>query len=486
MLTEKVHTGIDVLEDAWAGLYRGAAYLLYGRVRDGRNLVALKMVRTALASGQTCMLVSPRHPRDIAIQGSSLGLDLDGACRDGSLRVLRTPQGLDAEAGDETIAAALDTLRRASEDARVDLLVIEDFTPFVRFQEFDSLRAALLLFLDSLGQIDTTTVLCLGEPANVHSREIVAFLRSHSAGAIHIAADAASRESTARILTLQPAIDSLDKEVAVTWDLARLLRPAGAGSKDARRRSSGDGIPHREHPIPRPRQDEAPAVDVIAAPAVQPEPHFAAPGPSAIQYFDPRDPYGPTPDVRDPFAHVGTRHGLDLGRGHYMVSEPEPPPSPAGDEPASEAPAGPPTTAPETPAASVPRPRPSLAVPPQFARAFDAARRARAESRTPFLLLGLRLSETDQFEQIAAAVRSAAGRGDVVLAHAPSRRLALIMPGRQRGAGRELVRDARAGLRERGLQAAAAALGTASMIIVPDGGPFQTAGEFLAFVVHDG
>ena len=477
MLTEKVRTGIDALDEAWSGLFRGAAYLLYGRMRDGRNLLTLQMVHSSVEAGEICMLVSPRNPRDIAVQGRSVGLDVDDACRGKQLQVLRTPASLDADPSDEAIDQALRSLAEAASGAGAGQLIIEDFTPFVRFQDFDIFRAALLGFFDTLAQSDTTTVLCLGEPANVHSREIVAFLREHIAGAVHLTAKPGDRESTARILSLHPPPGSFEQDVTLEWDLARLLRPAGAPYA-----SVGDGTAGGRR---KPQGHEAPAGNPALEVTVPPA------GPSPIQYFDPHNPYGPAPRVEDPFANVG-RPPIDFSGARFLVGEPAAPsraaaqPGPTGaapaHRPAAARPAISPARARQSDTAQLP-----TGTADAFAAGFEAARRAHAASGAPFLLVALRVDTSDEaFARLASAARAASGAEAVVLAHARSQRLALVLPGRTRDDVRALLVSIRDMLRQQGQQRAMAALHSASLVVVPNGGSFKTAGDFLAIVRREG
>jgi KaiC/GvpD/RAD55 family RecA-like ATPase len=224
MLSDTVLSGIDALDQAWDGLRRGAAYLLYGQARSGRELLLLHLTRTGLTCDERCVLVSGRGAHDLAEQAASIGFDLEEGARRGGVRILRVPALLADGAGDEAIERALRDLAALIREEAPDRLLIEDFTPFVRFRQFPRFRRAVLEFLAALAETQAVTVLALGEPANTQSREIVAFLRGQTAGALHLTLDPEGPQPTARRLRLRPPPESTEPERSVAWDLGRLKR----------------------------------------------------------------------------------------------------------------------------------------------------------------------------------------------------------------------------------------------------------------------
>lgn len=555
MLTAKVQSGIDALDRTWDGLYRGAAYLIYGRARSGRDLLTLHLARTASDFEEACVIVSPRRPRDLAIQASTLGFDLEAACESGRLRLLRVPQDLVDGASDDATERALLDLARLAREAAPDRLLVEDFTPFVRFGSFERLRHAVLRFLDALTETETTTVLALGEPANPQSEEVVAFLRGQVAGTVHIAQDPDAASPTARRLSLLPGLDSLEPETMLAWDLARLRGPGlpaahALFTEEVTIGPSGDGASsHADaawvaaEPAVDDTFDEEPLEQPVAVSMEAGDGEEGEEPP--IRFFDPRDPFGPTPDVEDPFATFDLPSPY-LDRGHYLESEPTERPAPPTAEPSDpfasaaflqgiepdygfeheqdveqeqhpepEARLEQDTTSaaePEVEPESTPAPLPPQrgfvtmdelfaidepqrepqAEPPArderaaFEATFDAALATHRTHGVPFLVLALRMEPESpaavHFGAVADGMRRITDPDDVLLVDERLARLAVALPGRPPEAAQATFRALKGALREAHPEAEAA-LATVSAIVVPNGQPFSTAADFLAYVM---
>jgi KaiC/GvpD/RAD55 family RecA-like ATPase len=483
MLPDTVLSGIDALDQAWEGLRRGAAYLLYGQARSGRELLLLHLTRTGLTCEERCVLVSSRSAHDLAEQAASIGFDLEEGARRGGVRILRVPAPVAEGGGDEAIERALRDLAALVREEAPDRLLIEDFTPFVRFRQFPRFRQAVLEFLAALAETQAVTVLALGEPANTQSREIVAFLRGQTAGALHLTIDPEEHRPTARRLRLRPPPESTEPERSVAWDLSRLKRsglaaahalfsdadlssePAGDSAALAAEPTLDFSMPGRPTAESAPEPDEPPSEEEPAPPREEPprETPQEPPQEAPIRFFDPHDPFGPPPEVEDPFAALHATADL-FARAHFVEgrgSDAPPPPAPRADySPAPELPSE------EAPFVTQGRPR--------FAEAFAAAR---ARTGEPFLLLSFRAEAGVPFDALATGLARAAGPADALLADADRQRLALLLPGRTREAAQGVFRHLKHALREAGAEAA---LREVSALVLPDGEPFRTAEDFFA------
>lgn len=489
MPSDSVSSGLRPLDDAWGGLRTGAAYLLYGRAGAGRLPVAL-----ALAAGAegTCVLVTARAPQDLAAAGRLLGLDVEAAVGRGRLRLLRPPASVAETTDDEALTGALADLARLVASTHPARLVVEDFTPFVRFRRFAALRDAVIAFLETLAQAEITTVLALGEPANDHSREIVAFLRGRTEGAIHVARAGTGEDVQ---LTLLPPPDSDTAAVVRTWTPQPEEPVEGATLP-----SLGDGT-------------EGPPPIRLVVPEREPPPETppsASPGP-VITFFDLDDPLGTTRDVRfEPSSDFPALAGGRFVSGEAEAEEPEaeepeaeergpapPSPSPVVSERPPQEPSVPPPLpssaeddlpegitplTPPAPPAIGPRPAPEPASAPanprrDFTAAFDAAK-SRADA--PFVAVALRAPapHPDAFAAVHEALRRAVGPDTPLLADAGRGRLAFLVRGGSAETARTVLRSLVGGLR--GNEDAERLLRTAEVLVAPDGRSFASGEAFLA------
>lgn len=492
MFTARAKTGIDLLDQSWEGLSRAAAYLFYGPAPTGRILLVLQVVRAGADAAEKTILVSGKEPQELASQSRSIDFDLEGAARQGHVRLLRLPDSLLSGGTDETIEKGLRDLAgliRREQPARV---VIEDFTPFVRFSRFEKLQPALEKFFQDVAAVGSTLVLALGEPANARSEQIVSFLRTLTEGSIHLAMDSNVPAGTARRLTLQPTLGSGSHEREFAWDLAHLKNPKPHTPDVGFPVSNGDGQVDT--------LEGEPNIEVRPTPPeIMPPPSADAP-PADIRFFDPKNPLGPAPHVRDPFGETDDDDST-FERAHYVEGSHVHPPAPrssgAAPEPVSEPQAEslPPSFTPDPPAP----PEPIMEEPPQFvpivepektdrelfAEVFDQSLSDFRGTQAPFLALALRLPSDAPSEAVAVLerlLRATIDSAVTLYADQSSMRLAILLPNRGKEASAELFGTMKQHLQISHPQIASTVLPKLAAVVVPNGHPFETGSAFLEYV----
>lgn len=221
-------SGIDPIDEEWGGLYRGGAYLAFGRAATGRGLLTLRYAQTGVQGGERCLFIASDRPKDLVIQAASIGFDLKQAQQDGNIRLMRIPPMMNPQAmGDDSVAKALWDLVTIIRKQRPDRLVINDFMPFVMFRSFDRFRMEFIRMLEQIDSLDTTVVVALPEPANPQSRRVIDFMAGQMTGAVHIEAADEEMTSTERRLTLIPHIGQIKRQVVRHWDLADIVQTPG-------------------------------------------------------------------------------------------------------------------------------------------------------------------------------------------------------------------------------------------------------------------
>ncbi|MFT5141399.1 MAG: KaiC/GvpD/RAD55 family RecA-like ATPase [Rhodothermales bacterium] len=224
-------SGIDPVDEEWGGLYRGGAYLAFGRAATGRGLMTLRFAQTGVQGGEHCLFIASDRPRDLVIQAASIGFDLKQSQQDGLVRLMRIPPMMNPQAmGDDSVAKALWDLVTIIRKQRPERLVINDFMPFVMFRSFDRFRMEFIRMLEQIDSLETTVVVALPEPANPQSRRVIDFMAGQMTGAIHIEAADEEPTSTERRLTLIPHIGQIKRQVVRHWDLAEVVTAPGQGT----------------------------------------------------------------------------------------------------------------------------------------------------------------------------------------------------------------------------------------------------------------
>ena len=490
-----VPSGLPDVDRQWGGFAPGSAYLLVGRAGAGRSALALQAARAAVDDGARCLLISPRAPEALVEIGKGAGIDLAQAHGTGRLRLLRIPSAADLAArGAEGLAQSYRDLVGLVQADRPDRLVIEDFTPLVQFDTFERFHEAFADLVGALREAGVTLVIGLGDPANDASHRLLGVVETLVAGTVRLGADG---------------------EVALAVPAVETPSEAPPPAPEA----SHAEAPDAEVPGPEPGDAEAYAGnDGASTPTAEPvltAPHAA---PVAVGGPPPTEIVPPPPVADDLLYPTDDLFGADpadalmeqgfLADSGLVAAAPAAPvvaprplavqreaaPAPVANAPA-EAPAAEPAEA--TAAASPPAVPPSFAplapteppaAPPDPAAAFrqslQAAFDARAEG-VPFLVVAVRIDagapEGSPFAAVEAALRASLRDADHLLVDGGRGRAVALLPASGVDAGRALFAGLQEHLRAALGAGASAVLAAVGAVTVPDGQPFTSAADLLAY-----
>ena len=443
-------SGLSAVDARWGGLRVGGAYLLVGRADVGRAGLALQIGRAAIDTGGRCLILSPRGPEALTADGRAVGLDLGEAHRTGRLRLLRMPDAatLSARGSDELANAYRDLITLIQTD-RPDRVVIEDLTPLVQFDSFEALGEAFGALVRALEAVDATLVVGLGEPANDASARLLEVVGEHVDGTIRLHTEDGQRRLVLyRHQEPEPSVPE-----------PPIAEPSVA------------------EPAERPASGVAGAPSAASAAAPAAEPARAAPGlyrfpggdgsadpPPSPDGAPPRTAVVPPPPAEAALLEVADAFGYDTAeafvrQGYLIDSVGEAAPAPRAAE----------TPAPESP----------------FAGAVRQAFAARA-SGGRFLVLAVRMDraapESAHFAVVANGLRSALRPEDVLSVDAQTLRAAVLLPDGSPEASNGLFSGLQSHLREVLPERGEATLRAVGAVTIPDGQPFASAEELLAYV----
>ena len=511
-------SGLPSVDQQWGGLDAGSTYLLVGRAGAGRSALALQAVQATVASGSTCLLLSPRPPAELVEIGRGIAFDLAEAHGAGLLRPLRIPTAADlAEKGTDGLETAyrdLVALVRAERPARV---VVEDFTPLVQFDSFERLDEAFQELTSDLRALGTTLVVGLGAPANDASRQLLDVVRRAADGMVQIQddgdlvldpapeadpfatepvgedrggsllSDVEFFQSTGDESATSESADpfATDEETGIggetTAEVAVEVEPETAdeaataegdeapvhdadaveGGADADEEAEGGADAETETSEAEPDETEPPEAATQAA-----APPEAAPPEAAVVPPPPVDPALLYPND-DPFGNDPADALMEQG---YLAD------SQAGDagtrleEPATSA-FAPPTAPPPSPDAA-------------FRQALDRAFQTRSAG-VPFLIVAARMQpgtpEAAYFPNVTAALRSALPDAAHLLANDARKRVIVLLTMSGPEAGQALFADLQTGLRQAVGDDAEATLQAISAVTIPDAQPFASPSDLMAY-----
>ncbi|MCA0267695.1 MAG: hypothetical protein LCH53_00495 [Bacteroidetes bacterium] len=474
----KLFTGVEIIDRVWGGLYRGGAYLIYGRAASGRDLVTLRFTQTGAEHGESCLYVSPIRPRDLMIQAASIGFNLRQAYEDGTVKLMRIPASLTDDEGDEdeALLRSLRDLVAFVRQNRPERLIINDFMPFVQFRSEARFRTAFAELLEHTDVLNMTTLLVMSEPANAQSKKVVDFMSEQMTGTIHLEMPENDADSPKRRLTFAPRLGHARKRSVELWDVNDLLDEPEAG-----------------YPVrPEPPQIEA-VVETVIAPTSEALSESATRGirlgrtladlneasmPTPVALAD--EPRALPPFVVDP-PPATTPFVATMGAMDEMPRWADTP-----------TPIVTPVILPETPRIP-PAPEVALLDPRLDRDAFGLRLQQHfdlhAQNGTPFLLVAMRLDRSAAalhaltFDVVADVVSDALRPADDLLVDPASERLVVLLPGSDEGAFNAFITRVKQRLREDAPEQAEDLLRAISAIAVANGRMFGTAEEFLAYAL---
>jgi len=507
-----VPSGLKAVDARWGGLAANGAYLLVGRAGGGRSALALQFVRGAVDSDARCLLISPRPPEELVKLASTVGLNLGDAHKTGRLRLLRIPSAdALAQRGSDGLDKAYQDFVTLVRTDRPDRVVIEDFTPLVQFDSFDRFETAFSTLATGIGELGAALVVGLGEPANSTSRQLLDVVKRHVNASIEL--DAESRQ----IRLTQQEATPLDVEPE-----AYTASPEAAPVTSSSTESAAVPLPSNP-----PEPDASPAAPPVEKPVAvalppAPEPVATEPSPEPVD----QEPATDVPVADDASADSATAEADVAEQETHLSLAPEPD-APAPDE--SGYPVAGVTAAPPAEPSLQGEPEDQFGVdpasilthgylvdsgaiaPPQrptepppafeslgasketdptvaFRTALDSSFAVRVTG-TPFLVVAVRMEatapESVYFPTVAEGLRGALRPQDRILVDEDRRRAVVLLPASQADAAQDLFSGLQTHLRRSLDDAAGGVLRAVGAVSVPDGQPFTSSRDLMAYAYED-
>ncbi len=503
----KHQSGIDVVDNAWGGLYRGGSYLVYGRAASGRGLLTLAFAHMGAGLGEPVLFVSPDRHKDLMIQAASIGFNLRDAYESGVVRLMRVPPLMNLQnMGDDGVAGALWDLVNLIRQHRPTRLIMNDFMPFVAFRSFDRFRNEFIQFLEQIDTLETTTMLVMPEPANQQSRRVIEFMASQMTGSMHIELADDNPSTTKRRITLVPHIGHIKRQVVDYWDLEDLIEANGDDFRNAP--AATPPAPSRKEPVSW--QDEPPAWDDTAGSFVpssdvpawpdqqerQPRPQ----GPWQPAKLPPQPPAQP-PVPAPPQQQFPAQPPAAPPQQQRPVQPPASPQHPVQPPASPQHPVQPPAPPQHPVQPPAPPPRDSESDEDPNARYADRTRfetrlsplfAQRDEASRPFLLLALRMDQKDgtsarpfDFDFLMDLVREELRAEDDMLVQPERERLVIFLADSPADQAQRFFARLKDRLRSESPVQADHLLHSVSAIVVPDGKPFESVSDFLTYALDE-
>ncbi|MEZ4696295.1 MAG: ATPase domain-containing protein [Rhodothermales bacterium] len=448
----KITSGLDVVDRAWGGLFKGGSYLVYGRVSNGRGLLALAFEQAGVALGERAMFVSSAREKDLQIQSTAIGFNVISANENSLFRHVRTRDL--APSNPESASARIEHLTELILDFRPARLVVNDLVSLINVGTELSLgefRNHFVELLERIEPIETTAVFTLPEPGNDSARKLAEFIMSRCAGAIHVGAR--ERDSEGYKLTLLPQLGHVTRRTVVSWPLHDVV------SRFEDVEGSYRALMQQRHAALAQLKNRSDSAVVEREPSREPTSHR-------------EPPMSETTDTVQASTLDDLATGLGLGEAF--------PTSLTLEEAQSR----------RQVRRDAPRRSPTdFQNRARFAESLKGQFSQLATGGAPFLLVAMRVDPTREpvrpfdFEFLSGVVLETLRSADDAFVDLQKERLVLLFPGSNADDSQEFFSRVRSRLREDAPQQAAHLLNLVSAIVVPNGNPFSSADAFLNYVL---
>ncbi len=428
-------------------MYQGGTYMCYGHASSGRGLLGMLFLQTGAQLKEKGLFVSTGRPRDWMIQASSIHFDIHEARASGQVRLLWIPASFEGkQPGEKGGGHAIHALIKIIRKEKPDRLLINDFSPFLGFNSFELFQKSFALLMKQLDELPGTTVLLMMPAAvNKPSSQIIDFMRNHMTGSIHIMLEREESSENKRRVYLLPGIGHVNHEVFDHWKIPDL----SPGKKTNRRKRATQRKTNQGETEPANRDREV-STEPSRSPAAQ------------------RTSSGSKTDRNDatPWMKAGSLAHIDEFT--------------SGDEQLA------------VPAVGVELMQRVKKTHQRFIQELNAVFEQRdGSSGRPFLLVALRV-ESDQvelesgivFEVVLSVLQSMIQDEGQLLVDEERERIISVLLDTQPGGVREWFELFQSNLKDRYPDQADLLPHAVSAVVVPDGQPFDSPEEFLAYALE--
>ena len=177
MLFPKFETGFNLIDNLWAGFFKGRTYLITGPVNSGKTTFCLQFGSKGLASKEKVVFFTDERTEDVLLRSEGLQFDLSPSLELGDFLIFNLGNKR-VSLSDSLLHKTITEVSQIVEKEKPTRLIIDQFTPFLQFENQEVLKSEIAELVDSLEKFKVTTVITVGEPASELAEKILEFLSS--------------------------------------------------------------------------------------------------------------------------------------------------------------------------------------------------------------------------------------------------------------------------------------------------------------------
>lgn len=205
--TERIISGIDLIDYGVGGLYPERVYVVKGAVGTGKSILGLQFLVRGLELGEPGILVTNQRPENVLAQARSLGLPIAEAVNRGQLVILNTSQRyFELVESPADVTAIMEELEEYIRERGTRRLVIDPIYSLINttYSGYFALAIGQSL-LNALEELPVTTLLVSGDDQNPELASIERMLEQNSFGTVTLAPDPATGGRIMRLSHLRYA-----------------------------------------------------------------------------------------------------------------------------------------------------------------------------------------------------------------------------------------------------------------------------------------
>ncbi|HEU5163495.1 MAG TPA: ATPase domain-containing protein [Thermoanaerobaculia bacterium] len=205
--TERIISGIDLIDYGVGGLYPDHVYIVKGGVGTGKSILGLQFLIRGLELGEPGILVTDQRPEKVIAQARSLDLPIEEAVKRGQLLILNTSQRyFELVESPADVMAIMEELEEYVRERATRRLVIDPIYSLINTTYSGHFALAIgQSLMNALEELPVTTLLVSGDDQTPELASIERMLEQNAFGTVTLQADQATGGRIMRLSRLRYA-----------------------------------------------------------------------------------------------------------------------------------------------------------------------------------------------------------------------------------------------------------------------------------------
>ncbi|MGH9456304.1 MAG: ATPase domain-containing protein [Thermoanaerobaculia bacterium] len=205
--SDRIISGIDLIDYGVGGLYPDRVYVVKGSVGTGKSILGLQFLVRGLELHEPGILVTDQNPENVVAQARSLGLPIDEPVQRGQLLILNpSNRYFELVESPADVMAIVEELREYVAERGARRVVIDPVYSLINTTYSGHFALAVgQSLMNALEELPVTTILVAGDEENTELNPIVRMLEQNAFGTISLTPDPATGGRLMRLSRLRYA-----------------------------------------------------------------------------------------------------------------------------------------------------------------------------------------------------------------------------------------------------------------------------------------